>query len=170
MWCGSPSPGGPTSGRHGRQRHQSRRRPQLGLVAHDKTSSSPGGSYVARTIVPRCASAARLTNVASPRRASTTPPPTPRSSACSATTLRQRRLRDRLQAPDAHCLSAGTAPLADPPAVAIETDDTHIRQHRRCRRRSAARHRRRQHGAYQHFYGQVPTSTLQPGSWSLQLF
>ena len=150
---------------------------QLGLVAYDKASSSLGGSYgVARTIVPEMRiGAARLTNVAFSQIAV--------DDATSDTKivglLGHDFFASGVFAIDfAHqtltVYPPGTAPLADPALnkVAIETDDGVPRIPVTIE--GVTGHLLLDTGAgntvvYQHFYGQLPTSTLQPGTWSLQL-
>lgn len=148
----------------------------LGLVAYDRTSSSLGGSFgVARTIVPEMRiGAARLTNVAFSQIAVDDATSDTKivgllghdffASGVFALDFAHQRLT--LYPP-------GTAPLADPAlhGVTIDTDDGVPRIPVTIE--GVAGHLLLDTGAgntvvYQHLYDQLPESTLQPGTWSLQ--
>ena len=150
---------------------------QLGLIAYDKLSSSLGGSFaVARTIVPEMRiGAARLTNVAFSQIA---------VDDATADTKIVGLLGHDFFASGVFAIDfahqtltvypPGTAPLADPALhkVAIETDDGVPRVP--VTLEGIAGHLLLDTGAgntvvYQHLYGRLPTSTLQPGTWSLVL-
>ncbi|HEY8320395.1 MAG TPA: retropepsin-like aspartic protease [Candidatus Baltobacteraceae bacterium] len=150
---------------------------ELGLVAYDKTSSSLGGSYgVARTIVPEMRiGAARLTNVAFSQIAVDDATSDTKivgllghdffASGVFAIDFKRQLLT---------VYPPGTAPLADPALhqVAIETDDGVPRVPVTIA--GVAGHLLLDTGAgntvvYRHLYDQLPESTLQSGTWSLQL-